>query len=44
MLRWGVSDADVREALRAHGVERVDQGKRIALEPNGQISMRVKPS
>lgn len=42
MLRWGVSEADVRAALRTHGLDRVEQTTRIALEPNGLISVQAR--
>lgn len=41
MQRWGVSEADLREALRTHGLERVEQTRQIALEPNGLISLKA---
>ena len=40
----GITAEDIAQALRAHGLESVEQTLWIMLEPNGQISVRPRPS
>ena len=42
MLLQAVTQADVNEALRAHGVQGVEETRRITLEPNGLISVQKR--
>jgi uncharacterized membrane protein YcaP (DUF421 family) len=44
LMRWkqiwhAVSDADLNEALRQHGIERVETTRRIMIEPSGKITV-----
>lgn len=39
LLRHGLSEADVNEALRQHGLTTPDAAQRITLEPSGKITV-----
>jgi uncharacterized membrane protein YcaP (DUF421 family) len=41
--RWAVSEADLHEALRQSGLEKVEESRLLVLEPSGKISVLGKP-
>lgn len=42
LLRWSLSDADINEALRQHGLDHPSQAEQLILEPSGNVSV-VRP-
>jgi uncharacterized membrane protein YcaP (DUF421 family) len=39
LLRWSVSESDLAEALRAHGLQNLSRVELMLLEPSGKISI-----